>query len=352
MLNTVSTSSLFACPRNAVSTLQTKLVQAETEQTTGLLADPVQSLGSQIGLSESLQSQAASLANMQSSNTIADTTLSVSQNALTSIASDAQTFINSLVSAQGSGEVGTLPAQAKSLLDSFTSYMNTASAGAFVFGGTNSSVAPMANYSGPALSPTAQTPQAATGNAFNAELTALGNVQPGDITSTQMQSFLSGGFANLFADPAWTTNWSQASSTGTSAVISPGQSVPTTVTANNNAFRELASAYTSIADLGLTNFTSSTQQAVLTSALKQVSAAAQGITDMQTTLGFSQSQVTKANSALQTQASTVNNTLNQLEGVDPYEAATKLTELTTQLETAYSLTNRISKLGLVNYLAT
>lgn len=166
-----------------------------------------------------------------------------------------------------------------------------------------------------------------------------------------MQQFLSGGFANLFADPAWTTNWSQASGTGTSAVISPGQSVATTVSANGNAFRQLASAYTSIADLGVSSMNSSTQQTVLTSALNQVSSAMQGISDMQTTLGLSQSQLTNANTALQTQASTVNNMASQLDSVDPYQAATALTDLTTQLETAYGLTNQLSKLGLVNYLA-
>ncbi len=91
MLNTVSTYSLFSEPRVAVSNLQTKLTQAETEETTGQLADPVQSLGSQVGLFESLSSQAASLANIQSSNSIVQTGLSVSQNALTSISSDAQT---------------------------------------------------------------------------------------------------------------------------------------------------------------------------------------------------------------------------------------------------------------------
>ena len=344
MLNAVSTSTLFAGPRNAVTTLQAKLSEAETEQSTGFLADPVKSLGSQVGLLESLQSQATSLSNMQSSNAIADTTLTVSQNVLSSVSSDAQTFMNSLISAQNTGDVSTLATQAQSLLNSFTSDLNTASAGAYVFGGTNSSAAPIANYSG--------APQTATAAAFQ---TAFGfpqsSSQASSITTTQMQQFLSGGFANLFADPAWTTNWSQASGTGTSAVISPGQSVATTVSANGNAFRQLASAYTSIADLGVSSMNSSTQQTVLTSALNQVSSAMQGISDMQTTLGLSQSQLTNANTALQTQASTVNNMASQLDSVDPYQAATALTDLTTQLETAYGLTNQLSKLGLVNYLA-
>ncbi len=345
MLNTVSTYSLFSEPRVAVSNLQTKLTQAETEETTGQLADPVQSLGSQVGLFESLSSQAASLANIQSSNSIVQTGLSVSQNALTSISSDAQTFVNALISAESSGDVSTLQTQAQSLLSSFTSDLNTTSAGVYVFGGANSSVAPMADYSG--------APQAATAAAFQ---TAFGfaqsSSQANSITASSMQSFLAGPFANLFSDPAWGSNWSQASGSGTSATISPGESVPASVSANEDAFQELASAYTSVADLGLNSLNSSAQQAVVTSALNQASAAMQGIGNMQTTLGLSQSQITNANNALQTQGTAVSNLVSQLDGVDPYQAATTLTDLTTQLETAYGLTNQISKLGLVNYLAT
>ena len=110
------------------------------------------------------------------------TALTVSQNVLTTISSDAQTFMNSLISAQNTGDVSTLATQAQSLLDSFTGDSNTASAGAYVFGGTNNSVAPIANYSG--------APQTATAAAFQ---TAFGfpqsSSQASSITATQMQRF-------------------------------------------------------------------------------------------------------------------------------------------------------------------
>ncbi len=344
MLNTISTYSLFAAPRTAVLDLQTKLSQAETEQTTGLLANPVQSLGSQIGLDEALHSQASSLANLQSANAIVQTGLGVSQNALSALSSDAQSFVNALVSSQSTGDVSTLQTQAQSFLSSFAADLNTTSAGAYVFGGANSSVAPIGD---PTLAP-----QTAANNAFH---TAFGftqsDSQASTITASSIQSFLSGPFANLFSDPSWGANWSQASDAGTSAVISPGETVPTSVSANDNAFRQLASAYASIADLGLNNLNSSAQKAVVSSALTQASAGLAGISNAQTTLGLSQSQLTNANSQLQVRAAAVNNLVSGLEGVNPYQAATALTDLTTQLETAYGLTNQIAKLGLVNYLA-
>ena len=351
MLNSVSTNTLYATPRTAVTDLQSKLNKAQYEITSGEIADPVETLGSQFGLDQALRSQADTLTNLQSTNSVVGTALTTSQNALTNISSDAQSFMNTLITAQSTGDVSTLASQARSLLDSFTSYTNQTSAGAYVFGGTNSSAPPMANYSGPPLPGAQYTPQGATQNAL-ATAPEFQSEPAGSITSAQMTAFLSatGTFGKIFTDPSWSTTWSQAASTPTSAVIAPGQTVTTSATAYGNAFRQLASAYSSIADLGIDNLNSSTQQTVIGNALQQVSGAIQGITDMQSKLGFSQSQITSASKALQTQVSTINNTVSQLDGVDPYQAAEKLTNLTTQLETAYSLTNKISKLGLVNYL--
>ncbi len=334
---------MFSIPRNSVLELQSKLSNAEAEVSTGQFADPVESLGSQLGLYETLEGQSANLANIQSSNTIVQSTLSASQEALTQIASDAQTFVNAVMTAQSSGDVSSLPAQAQSLLASFTSLLNSTSGNAYVFGGTNSTVKPVADYS--------QGARAATAAAFQ---TAFGmsqsDPQVSTIPAASMQTFLTGAFANLFQGADWSTNWSQASSTRTSALISPANVVTTSVTANESAFQDLANAYTSIADLAIGNLGATTQQAVLSNALSLAGAAQQAITGLQTTLGISQSQITNANSQMQTQASLIDNWVSKLGAVDPYQAASTLTNLTTQLETAYSLTNRISKLSLVNYL--
>jgi flagellar hook-associated protein 3 FlgL len=348
MLTSVSTSSLLATPRQSVSDLQSKLTKVEYESTSGLIADPVETLGSQIGLDESLRNQAATLTNLQSTNSIVSTQLTASQDALTNLNTDAQTFMKTLITAQSTGSVNALASQALSFLNAFTNYANTTSGGVYLFGGTNSSVAPMANYSG--------APQAGTAAAFQAAFGfSQSDPQANTITSSAMQSFLSNQFAGLFADPTpgstsnWTT-WSQAASTNTSAIISPGQSVTTSVSAYSSAFRQLASAYTSIADLGIDNLNGVTQQTVISNAMQQVSTAMSGISDLQTTLGFSQSRITDANTALQTQTSTINNTIGQLDNADPYQTAENLNSLTMQLEASYNLTGRIAKLSLVNYL--
>ena len=44
--------------------------------------------------------------------------------------------------------------------------------------------------------------------------------------------------------------------------------------------------------------------------------------------------------------------IGALEGVDPYEASSRLSTLLTQVETAYAMTARIQQLTLLNYLPT
>ena len=71
---------------------------------------------------------------------------------------------------------------------------------------------------------------------------------------------------------------------------------------------------------------------------------------MQADLGNAQQRVTNANSRMTIQSDIITNHLDALEGVDPYEASSRLSSLMTQVETAYAMTARIQKLTLLNYL--
>jgi flagellar hook-associated protein 3 FlgL len=42
--------------------------------------------------------------------------------------------------------------------------------------------------------------------------------------------------------------------------------------------------------------------------------------------------------------------IGTLEGVDPFEASTRVSQLLTQVETAYAMTARIHQLTILNYL--
>ena len=71
---------------------------------------------------------------------------------------------------------------------------------------------------------------------------------------------------------------------------------------------------------------------------------------LQAEIGGSQNRVELANESLEARKSVLTISISDLEGVDQYEASTRVTGLETLLETSYALTVRISRLSLLNYL--
>ena len=203
----------------------------------------------------------------------------------------------------------------------------------------------------------ASSPPAANAVAVaNAFTTAFGvsqsNAAVASITPAAMQTFLDGAFANLFDPTAWSSTWSAAADQNTKSRISTSELVETSVNANDEAFRKLASAYTMLADLGTANLSQTTYQAVVDKATLVVGDALQGITALQAKLGSVQERVKNADTRMGIEIDIMTSHIGALEGVDPYEASSRLSTLLTQVETAYAMTARIQQLTLLNYLPT
>ena len=66
--------------------------------------------------------------------------------------------------------------------------------------------------------------------------------------------------------------------------------------------------------------------------------------------GFNQQIVENATERLENLSRVHQTQLSELEGVDPYEAATRLTNLETQLRASYEITAQLNSLSLLNYL--
>jgi len=75
-----------------------------------------------------------------------------------------------------------------------------------------------------------------------------------------------------------------------------------------------------------------------------------GIDTQRAQIGLSQERVEKANTYMSAQKTIIDTQLNNLVGVDTYEASTRLTTLLNQVETSYTITSKIQGLSLVNYL--
>ena len=341
----ISSSAISNALRQSILQMQIQLTRAQTEVSTGKVADIGLTLGAGTGQYVSLTQQLSGLQTITDTNNLVATRLSATNSAMTDILTTAQGFLNNLVAGQsGTTDPQLMQQQAMSSLQSLTSDLNTTADQQYVFSGINSDVKPIADYSQGAA-------QQAVANAFS---TAFGTTQTGSgaasISSADMQTFLGAQFSNLFTGSAWTSDWSSASSQPIRSRITASELVDTSVSANDSAMQKLAMAYTMVGDLGLSNLSQAAQQTVMSNATRTITAAITQLTNLQAGVGNMQSQVTNANNQMSVQTNVLTTQINNLDTVDPYEASTKVNNLTTQIETAYSLTEQLHGLSLVNYL--
>jgi flagellar hook-associated protein 3 FlgL len=262
--------------------------------------------------------------------------------------STAQNFVGTLLASRDA-EGGATVAQgaAESGLKGLISGLNNTVGGEFLFAGINTGVKPVTDYYATPPGPN----QTAVAAAFTA---AFGTTQSdpanAGITGAAMQNFLDTTFSALFDDPAWSSDWSSASSQNMNSRISPSEVVQTSANASEQAFRKLAKAYTMVSDLGVQNLNREAFSVVADQASRLAGEAIQDLVGIQSRLGTAAAHVDTANQRMSAQTNILNNQIDNLEKVDPFEASTRVTNLLTQLETSYSLTARVQRLTILNYL--
>jgi flagellar hook-associated protein 3 FlgL len=211
----------------------------------------------------------------------------------------------------------------------------------------NSDVSPLEDY----ISTPPSAGKLAVDAAFLAE---FGMTQSGagvsSITAMQMDIFLDGNFENLFNPSAWSTTFSTASDQNRSARIDTSYYVEVSANANEVAFRNLTMAFTMAFDLGAGSFNQATFEKVVDKAVSISATAAQGAGLIAGRLGSAEKVIADSMQQLKQRNTILNQEINLLESVDQYEVSTRINLLTTQLEASYSITARINRLNLMNYL--
>jgi flagellar hook-associated protein 3 FlgL len=354
--NFVSTHYLANSLVAPVMQAESQLTTAMTELSTGQYADLGLQLGDQSGYELSLKEQVGQLQALTKGNSVVATTMSTAQNALTSIATSAQTTMENLAGwTAGSISAGSqLQLSGQTALQDLISSANATSGDVYVFGGINSTVAPLPDT---ATNNFYSTVTSAVQTAFNADFP-----NPGTADAAQANTFLSD-VAALFTNSAWTTTagWSQASGVNTTAEIAPGQQVTTSTSVSPNvtaadpnppptAFQQLTQAYALLAVVGGSGLSSTAQQAVVTAAESLISQGQTSLTNTQAALGATQSQVTDANSSMSSQLTILQDQIGNLDDVNATATAAQITSLTNQVQMAYELTSRLSQLNLAQYL--
>ncbi|MDC0116174.1 flagellin [Octadecabacter sp.] len=134
--------------------------------------------------------------------------------------------------------------------------------------------------------------------------------------------------------------------------LSTGQSVEIGIRANDDALRDTLKAFAIAAIAGDVDseLAIETRRTLQVKSGEDLLSVASPLAGLQGRLGYIESQVEEAstrNASLETSFGIARNTLVS---ADPFETATRLQEVQLQLETQYSLTARLSRLSLTEYL--
>jgi flagellar hook-associated protein 3 FlgL len=361
-LSTISSNAIQNAMRLTIRQSQNDMTQASLEATTGVYADIGVSLGGQTAQSIDLSRETARIDAILGSNSIAEGRMTASQDALKNMTSAAQDFMNQLVALRGNKDGASVKLTQQTATNSLSSLIgagNTMLNGQYIFAGTNTDVQPLTDQTTPAT--------AAIQNNLQA-YASMNGTTAGQLTGAQMTDFITKYVEPAFsgtpvvpappttpATPAFQTippwsDWSSASDQNLTSRISNSEVVDTSTSSNGSGMRYLALAATVTTALSGLALSPDALNSVTDQATSYARQAVDGLNNQASQLGLSQSRATKADDALNAQKDIFNNNIVDLQGVDPYEASTRVNSLETQLQTAYTIVSKIQQLSLVNYL--
>ena len=344
----VSTAAVSQSLRYQLMRMQSELVSANKESQSMTVADRGLALGVRTSQSISLTRDMQRVNGLIDQNALFSSRLTSSQNALKQIEERAQSFLSTLsVGMSGQATQGVTLADAKGTLDALTSILNTTVNGEHIFSGINTDVKPLTSYT-------------ATGSpakaAFDASFQTFFGFSQTDpaaagITSAQMDSFLTTAVEPQFLGAGWQTNWSDASDDLITSRITLNETLDTSVNANSSGIRKLAMAATAIYEaMSSPTMNAAAKTTAIERAHTMVAEAIADLAKVQSETGIIQQRVSKASERLQAQADVFERTIGKMEGIDPYEASTRVTSLIEQIEMSYALTARLQKLSLSKFL--
>ncbi len=345
----VSSQAIAHATRLSLMKMQTEIAKNTTELSSGRWADMGLELGHRTGHSVTMRQEITRIETILDTNGMVASRLDTSQAALTGVRGLAEKMVATLVTLRNNPAAAEVAAPLAALdLKSMAGALNANFNGQHLFAGTNTDVKPFADYE---TSPPSA-PKLVVDAAFLAHF-GFSQTDPdvAFITEAQMTAFLESptAFPAVFQDPAWSA-WSSASNQNVRSRIATNELVETSANANEPAFRNLAMAFTMLADLGGKNLPPEAYQAIVRKATTVAGGAVREVANVQARLGIAQNRVRVADEKLVIQRDILHKQVAGLEGADPFKTQARLNELMTQVEMSYSITARIQQLSLLRYV--
>lgn len=343
----VSSSAISNAMRYSQTRMQVDLVKAQKELDSGKVADIGLTLGANTSQSVNFHRDLDRLNSIVDSNALVSSRLKSTQDALSQIVSAAQSLLSSMTVASSGDMPDSVAAESgRSTLQSLTSMLNSSLNGEYLFAGTNTDVMPINDYSA-----TSSPAKAAFDAAFLARFGfAQNDPAAANISATDMDDFLTNDVTPQFMGAGWQANWSNATDQQIVSRIALNETTETSVSANQEGLRKIAMAAAIVSEAFSGNLSTAAKNAAAAKALALAGEAISDLGQLQSQTGIVQNRVSGASERINTQVDLFERHIIDLEGVDPYEAANRVNDLMSHIQTSFALTARIQQLSLLNYL--
>lgn len=334
--------------RSAMARNQTSLADTLKEFSTGRHADVGKVLGGRVGGVLDMRNVVGTLTGLSNTNSVVKQRLDHIQSSFGALRDLGADFSESTIGVHKTGaDRGLLVADAKARMGTLTDVLRTSTNGVFAFSGLNVSVPPIDDY----LSDPPSAARAAVIAAFTTEF----GFPPDDpqavtITPAQMEAYIDGPFSALFEEPQWSANFSQATDEVMRDRISQHEEIDSSATVNDRGIRQIFFALTLAIDGGAENLRTDTFEVLATRIANTASEGGHNIAATQARVGVAEERLAQANERISLEKKTLEGRIGELEGVDAYEVADRLSLLMTRIESSYSVTARMQQLTLLNYL--
>ncbi|MBY6093040.1 flagellin [Maritimibacter alkaliphilus] len=354
--NSVSTYGSNLLRRQTVTDLTNQLMKAEYEVTTGLLQDVYGELGARSAQSLTLRSQMATAESFVDSNTLLANRMEVTADALGALRETAQEFLDAaIVNRDSKGStVETLQMLAKTTQGQLVATANTTYQGAALFSGTATDTTSLQAWdqvnAASGLSPAdVMSGIVGTGPTTTAEAEAM--IAQLDAVFSSDASAGTSGYETTFYNGTDLLDETGAPNDRLTARIDTGTEISYGVQANDRAFTQLMQGLAMIATTDPAAIDDEdAYEAWMTKAVDMISAGVSGVLELETELGGQQNRVATMIETQESRIDLYNSQILDLEGVDEYEAATRLTTLQTQLQASYQVTSLMNSLSFLNYM--
>ncbi|MEI4485525.1 flagellin [Frigidibacter sp. MR17.14] len=353
-VTTVSSFQMTLNNRLKLASLNGQLLQANDEVASGLKSDVYSSLGSGAAQTLILRQQMDVADSFLVTNELVAGRMSAMDEALGAARDAAQSFLSlALPNASGATQTASqLQSSALSAISSIVSALNTTYGGSALFAGTRTDGSALQEWS-KASATTGTSPEDAVAALVGGTITdsndaaaKIAALEAAFASTSGTTSDFEGTFYN--GTPAQTGGTDNARLT---ARIAQGVTLDYGIQANDSAILDTLRGLAMFATMDVTTITDSDAYAAwVGDAINTLSSGISGVDQSRATLGNQQNLVETQTARHQQLSDLYNNRILDLEGVDPYEAATRVSALQTQIEATYAVTAQLQQLSILNYL--